>query len=55
MDTESVAVKVSEPSSVLQKTTSSGSLATVFKYVGIGMGIIGIGFLIAILGYLFLR
>lgn len=54
MEDESV-VKIPEPSSAQQKLTSSGSLATVFKYVAIGMGIIGIGFLIAIGGFLFLR
>ena len=44
--------KTPEPSPAQQKPTSSGSLFTVFKYVGIGMGIIGIGFIVAIGGFL---
>ena len=35
-----------------QKIVSPGSLFIIFKYVSIGMGIIGIGFIIAIGGYL---
>ena len=45
--------QASEPPSVPAKSTSSGSLYTVFKYVSIGTGILGIGFLIALGGYLF--
>ena len=46
------AAQASGPSSVSQKPTSSGSLFTVFKYVAIGTGILGIGFLIAVGGFL---
>ncbi len=53
MDTESLTTQVSKPSPAPLKSTSSGSLATVFKYIVIGMGILGIGFLIAFGGYLF--
>ena len=42
MDTEPVIRQVSETCSTPQKPTSSGSLFTVFKYVGIGMGILGL-------------
>jgi hypothetical protein len=38
-----------------KKSTAPGSLAVIFKYVAIGMGIIGIGFLIALGGYLISR
>jgi hypothetical protein len=34
---------------------SSSVLATIFKYVAIGTGIVGIGFLIAIAGFLLAR
>jgi len=34
------------------KTPPNNSLYIVFKYVAIGTGILGIGFLIAILGFL---
>lgn len=52
MDTESSVTQVSQPPTP-PKPASSGSLATVFKYVVIGTGVLGIGFLIAVGGYLF--
>ncbi len=52
MDTEPVATQVPESSPAPPKSTSSGSLAVVFKYIVIGMGILGIGFLVALGGYL---
>lgn len=55
MDTEPIVTQAPESSPVPPKHTSSGSLAVVFKYIVIGMGILGIGFLIAIGGFLFLR
>jgi len=55
MDAESVVRQVSDSSPAPLKSTSFGSLATVFKYVVIGTGILGVGFLIAIGGFLFLR
>lgn len=51
MDTESAATQVSQPSAT-PKPSSSGSLATIFKYIGIGTGILGIGVLIAVGGFL---
>jgi hypothetical protein len=48
MDTENAPSQVPVP----RKFTASGSLVVVFKYVVIGTGIIGIGFLIALGGYL---
>lgn len=45
--------KVTETVSVSPKPNSSSSLYVVFKYLGIGMGILGIGFIIALVGYLF--
>lgn len=54
MEKESI-THASKQSPVSQKSTSQGSLVVVFKYVVIGMGIIGIGYLIVLVGYLFIR
>ena len=37
------------------KDNKENSLFINFKYITVGTGIIGIGFLVALLGYLFLR
>jgi hypothetical protein len=52
MDTESVVTQAPKPFSVPPKPNSSGTLFIVFKYVAIGMGILGVGLLIAIGGFL---